>query len=112
SQEKDSKLHNHGSVLSPANSAIDSRILPGPRWGSRDHLLDTDLRAAPFGIFYTNRDFTADDPSSDRNRRNAHQRLAFRSDNRAALAQHYSAGRCRIDVRAPDRLPPRSSIGD
>jgi ACS family tartrate transporter-like MFS transporter len=43
---------------------------------------------------------------------NAHQRLALRSHGRAALAQCYSASRRRIDVRALDRLPPRSPVGD
>jgi MFS transporter, ACS family, tartrate transporter len=36
------------------------------------------------------------------------KRLALRWDGRAALAQCYSASRCRIDVRSLDRLPSRS----
>ena len=46
-----SKLHDHGSVLRPANSHFDGRFLPCAHWSSRDHLLDTDLREAAFGSF-------------------------------------------------------------
>ena len=49
-KKADSKLHNHGSVLRPAHSALNSRVLPGPHWRSWNHLLDTNLREAPFGI--------------------------------------------------------------
>jgi ACS family tartrate transporter-like MFS transporter len=67
-----------GSVLRPANSTIDLGVLPGSHRGSRNHLLDTDLREAPFWIFQSDGDFTATDSSSDGNRRDAHQRLALR----------------------------------
>ena len=57
---------------------IDPCIFPGPHRSSWNHLLDTDLREAPFGIVHPDCDFAPTDTRSDGNRRYAHQRLALR----------------------------------
>jgi hypothetical protein len=59
SKKEDSELHDDGSVLRPANSALDFRILPGSHRSSWNHLLDTDLREAPFRTSYSDADRTA-----------------------------------------------------
>ena len=78
SKEEDSKLHNQGSILRPANSTIDFCLLPGSHRGPWNHLLDTNLLEAPLGSFQPDGDVTAIDSSSDGNRRDAHQWLALR----------------------------------
>src|SRR6201987_1008549 len=49
-EKEDSKPHNHGSVLRPANSPINLRLFPGTHRSARNHLLDPDVRKTPFGI--------------------------------------------------------------
>jgi MFS transporter, ACS family, tartrate transporter len=51
SEKESSKLHDPGGVLRPANLKINCRLLPGSHRSSRDHLLDTNIREAPVGIF-------------------------------------------------------------
>jgi hypothetical protein len=43
---KNSRLHNHGSVLRPASSVLDCWLVFGSLWLSWGYLLDSDLRGA------------------------------------------------------------------
>jgi ACS family tartrate transporter-like MFS transporter len=77
-KKQDSKPYDFGSFWRRTNSKIDPCIFPGPHRSSWNHLLDTDLREAPFGIVHPDCDFAPTDTRSDGNRRYAHQRLALR----------------------------------
>ena len=56
SEKEASKLHDHPSVLRPANSHSDYGVLPRAHWCARNHLLDTNLREAALRRFESDRD--------------------------------------------------------